>query len=170
MNKILRRVALAAITALTIIAAIASAHPTTVAAASRAACAPTAIRRGAPPKWTAAAWSDSSAGFKLPYALASNAAAAAFFFAPTLRAGHPTNPTNKVLWIVRHPRDGQPLRILARSSTSPTRTVRMSFPADSSPGQIYPSYVDLPTPGCWQLTLRWDTHVARLAINVHRAS
>jgi len=170
MNDISRRGALAALVALPILAAISSANPAAVADSNRAACVPTAIHGGAPPKWTAAAWSDSSPGFKLPYALASHAAAAAFFWAPTLRAGHPTNPANKVLWIVRYPRNGQPLRILARSGAGPTRTVHMSFPADSSPGQIYPSYVDLPTPGCWQLTLHWDTHVASLSINVHPAS
>jgi hypothetical protein len=170
MNNSSRRGALAALIALAIVAGISSALPTTVTAASRAACVPAAIHRGAPPSWTAAAWSDSSPGFKLPYALASHAAAAAFFWAPTLRAGHPTNPANKVLWIVRYLRNGQPLRILARSSASPTSTVQMSLPADSSPGQIYPSYLDLPTPGCWQLTLHWDTHVANLNVNIHPAS
>jgi hypothetical protein len=169
MNSIPRSRALAALTVLPIAAAISSAHPNIVAAASRAACVPSAIHRGAPPQWTAAAWSDSSPGFKLPYALASKAAAAAFFWT-TLRAGHPTNPANKVLWIVRYPRNGQPLRILARSAAIPTRTARMSFPADSSPGEIYPSHIDLPSPGCWQLTLRWDTHTANLAINIHPAS
>jgi len=164
-----RRGALAALIAVSLVAASSPASPASVAASSRAACVPTDIHGGAPPKWTAAAFSDSSPGFKLPYALASHAAAAAFFWAPTLRAGHPTNPTNKVLWIVRYPRNGQPLRILARSGASPARTVHMSFPPDSSPGQIYPSYVDLPTPGCWRLTLRWDTRVASLIIDVHPA-
>jgi hypothetical protein len=66
-----------------------------------ARCVPTPTRRGPPPAWTAAAWSDSSPGFAVPYALTSNDAAGAFFFANPLRAGHPTNPSNKVLWIVR---------------------------------------------------------------------
>jgi len=74
----------------------------------------------APPGWTAAAWSDSSPGFTVPYALASNGAAGAFFFAHSLRAGHPTNPANKVLWIVRLPRDGHPLTITAHSSSHPS--------------------------------------------------
>lgn len=46
----------------------------------------------------------------------------------------------------------------------------MSFPADSTPARIYPSYVDPPTPGCWALTLHWDTSVASLDIDVHPAS
>ena len=90
-----------------------------------------------------------------------------FFFAPRLRAGHPTNPTNKILWVVRFPRLGTPLRVTARSSAAPSRTVRMSFPDNSSPGAIYPSYVDLPRPGCWALTLRWSKHTATIAVRVY---
>lgn len=130
-----------------------------------AACVPAPIHHGAPPSWTAPAFSSSS---RLPYSLASGDKAAAFFFAPTLRAGHPTNPANKVLWIVRLPRDGSPLRITARSGG---RTVRASWPDNSSPGQIYPSYVDLPTPGCWVITLGWHGHRATIDLQVHpRAS
>ncbi len=31
-------------------------------------------------------------------------------------------------------------------------------PPDSSPGEIYPSYVNVPTAGCWHLTLHWAGH------------
>ena len=30
--------------------------------------------------------------------------------------------------------------------------------ADSSPGEIYPSIVDVPSPGCWHFTLSWAGH------------
>jgi hypothetical protein len=133
-------------------------------------CIPTPIHHGAPPTWTAAAWSDSSPGFTVPYALASRNAAAAFLFSGALRAGHPTNPANKVLWVVRFPRDGHPLEITARLSTDPSQVVRISRPADSSPGEIYPSYVDLPTAGCWRLELAWDTHRASVEVQVRSAS
>jgi hypothetical protein len=130
-------------------------------------CVPAPLHRGAPPRWTAPAWANSSPGLRIPYALASNRAAAAFFFAPSLRAGHPTNPANKVLWVVRYPRDGSPLRILAHSGgAGRPETTRLSFPDNSSPGEIYPSYVDLPTPGCWALTLRWSTHTATIDVQV----
>jgi hypothetical protein len=129
-----------------------------------AACVPAAIHHGAPPGWTGPAWSSSSPGLRIPYSLASGGKAAAFFFATTLRAGHPTNPANKILWIVRLPRDGSPLWITARSGG---RTVRASWPADSAPGQIYPSYVDLPTPGCWVITLGWHGHHATIDLEVH---
>jgi hypothetical protein len=130
-------------------------------------CVPAAIHHGAPPAWTAAAWSDSSPGFRVPYSLASGDAAGAFFFAPRLRAGHPENPSNKVLWIVRFPRDGHPLQITARLGRDPSRVVHASWPADSSPGEIYPSALDLPKPGCWELELAWGSHRASLDVEVH---
>jgi hypothetical protein len=132
-------------------------------------CVPAPIHRGPPPAWTAAAFTGSSPGFTVPYALASNDAAGAFFFADPLRAGHPTNPANKVLWIVRFPRDGHALTITARLSTDPSNVVRISRPADSSPGEIYPSYVDVPKPGCWRLLLAWGPHRARINIQVTRS-
>ena len=131
-------------------------------------CHAARIHRDAAPAWTAPAWAGSSPGFTLPYALASDDAAAAFFFATRLRAGHPTNPTNKVLWVVHFPRNGKPLRITARLGTNPSRTVHIWRPADSGPGEIYPSYVDLPRPGCWKLTLTWNAHHANIDIQVHR--
>lgn len=152
-------------------------HPTTSRTATIApranrgpSCNPAPIVAGALPAWTAAAWSDSSPGLTVPYALATGNAAAAFFFAPTLRAGHPTNPTNKVLWVVRFPRDGHPLTITARLSTNQSEVMRITRPADSSPGEIYPSYVDLPKPGCWRLELAWGTHRASLDVQVRPGS
>jgi hypothetical protein len=91
-------------------------------------------------------------------------------FAPTLRAGHPTNPANKVLWVVRFPRDGHPLTVTARLSTDRRQLVRIRRPADSSPGEIYPSYIDLPKPGCWRLALAWGTHRASVDIQVKPAA
>lgn len=138
------------------------------ASVADAPCVPAPIHRGAPPAWTAAAWSASSPGFTVAYALASDDVAGAFFFARPLREGHPTNPANKVLWIVRFPRDGHPLTITARLSTDSSEVVRTSWPADSSPGEIYPSYVDLPKAGCWQLSLAWGAHRARIDVEVER--
>jgi hypothetical protein len=129
-------------------------------------CVASRVHHGAPPAWTGPAWADSSPGFTLPYALSSGDGAAAFFFANPLRAGHPTNPHNKILWVVRYPRNGKPLNIVARSPADPGKTVRASWPADSEPGEIYPSYVDLPKPGCWELTLGWNTHTVHLNVQV----
>jgi hypothetical protein len=147
--------------------AITSTHADTPVTSAVAACLPAVIHVGAPPRWTAPAWADSSPGFRMPYSLASGDAAAAFFFAPRLRAGHPQNPSNKVLWVVRARRAGHPLKIIARLGSDPTQVVRVSWPADSSPGEIYPSAVDLPRPGCWRLQLAWGSHRASIDVQVH---
>jgi hypothetical protein len=78
----------------------------------------------------------------------------AYLFAH-LRAGHPTNPANKILWIV-HPPRGSQLVIRAHPIASPHPLVTVRRTADSGPGPIYPSYVDVPRAGCWQVTLRWS--------------
>jgi hypothetical protein len=135
-------------------------------APERRSCRPAPIHRGAPPRWTAAAWSDSSPGFTLPYALASSDAAGAFFFAHPIRADHPTNPRNKILWIVRSPRDGHPLQITARFGAERSLVVHSSWPANAEPGEIYPSYLNLPRPGCWALTLAWGAHRASIDVRI----
>ena len=142
-----------------------AAHTTTDVRTRAGRCRPAPIHHRPPPSWTAPAFSDSSPGFAPPYALASGDSAGAFFFAHPVRAGHPTNPDNKVLWIVRYPRNGNPLEITARFGADPSIVVRASWPADSEPGEIYPSYLDLPRPGCWSLTLAWGVH--RASIDVH---
>ncbi len=128
-----------------------------------AGCVPTPIVHGTPPAWSNAAWSMSSQPVTVPYALASGGVAMAVEAVGSIRAGHPTNPTNKVLWVMRLPRQGKPLEITARQGG---RVVRINRPADSSPGEIYPSFVDLPTPGCWRLTLAWNRHRASINVNV----
>lgn len=129
-------------------------------------CTPAPIHTGSPPRWTATAWSDSSPGFRVPYALASGDSAAAFMFADPLRAGHPTDPANKVLWVMRYPRNGKPLITTARWRTDPAVSVRITQPANSWPGEIYPTAIDLPRPGCWRLALRWGAHRASIDLRI----
>jgi len=163
-----RRASIAAIAASALaVAVIASPRAARSATAAAGVCVAAPIHRGAPPAWSASAWS-SSPGFRLPYSLASGDSAAAFFWV-RLRAGDPSNPANKVLWVMRYPRQHTPLRILARWGASAAVTARSSWPPDSSPGEIYPSYLNLPKPGCWQLTLRWSSHTARLDVEIDPA-
>lgn len=62
---------------------------------------------------------------------------------------------NKILWVVKLPREGQPLTITATPLDHNGGMVTVNEPANSGPGEIYPSIVDVPTPGCWQLNLQW---------------
>jgi hypothetical protein len=64
---------------------------------------------------------------------------------------------NKLLWVVRLPRDGSEL-LLDGVNPATRHVVHLAEPPDSSPGEIYPSIVDVPEPGCWHFTLRWANH------------
>jgi hypothetical protein len=125
------------------------------------------MHRGRPPAWTDSAWSGNGGPISTGYALSTNGDVAGFFEIFDLRAGNPVEHSNKVLWIVRFPRDHHPLTIVARSGADRGVAVRSSWPADSSPGEIYPSAVNLPRAGCWTLALAWGSHRATIDVSVH---
>lgn len=128
-------------------------------------CGGTELNRGAMPAWTAPAMADSTRPSPWPFALSRHRDVTAMIFGYPLRAGTPAaGRQNKVLWIMRLSRRGLPLRIEARPLHSNRPVVRETEPADASPGQIYPSYVNVPTAGCWRITLRWAGHSDQLAL------
>lgn len=88
--------------------------------------------------------------------------AAAFLFARPLRAGHPESPANKILWVVRGDRQGRPLQIDGHPLGAASPAVHDSQPANSGPGSIYPSLIDVPSAGCRQFTLHWATGSAEI--------
>jgi len=98
----------------------------------------------------------------VPYALSTHGNVAAILFGNPLRSGHPTGHSNKILWIVREPRNGQPLQVTARPPHLASPSLRMVDAADSSPGEIYPAIFDVPTRGCWHLMLQWGGNRASL--------
>jgi hypothetical protein len=75
-------------------------------------CAATSLLRGAPP-----AWNPRPAGFvevpDLPYVLGRRGTAMGYIFNAPLVAP-PRAGKNKILWYVRQPRNGSPLRITGR--------------------------------------------------------
>lgn len=68
------------------------------------------------------------------------------------------------MWVARTLRAGEPLNIMGSQVGASRPAVRMSVPASSGPGEIYPSIVDVPTPGCWNFTLRWHNASASLSL------
>lgn len=127
--------------------------------AAVAGCGVTTITHGTVPAWTAPAFADSNSRTPpWPHAVSARGNVVAVVFGYPLRAGQPTNPANKVLWIMRLPRHGSELTIKARPLHANAPLVTIVEPADSSPGEIYPSYVNVPSAGCWQLSLRWAGH------------
>lgn len=135
-----------------------SSRPTSQTIAPAGGCGASTLRNGTLPAWTASAGVPASG----PYAITEHRNAVGIM--GPLRAGHPRNPANKILWIVRLPRDGSDLVIRARPLSASKPVVTIRFPPDSSPGEIYPSSVDVPKAGCWRLTLRWAGHTDSLEL------
>lgn len=123
-----------------------SAAPRSAAVAG--GCATGTLRVGSGPGWA----EHSNPPTSVPYAIAAHHTAVAFIFGYPLRAGNPTNPFNKILWIVRTPGSGLTIRATPLGTRRPVVTVKLD---DSAGAEIYPSHIDVPTAGCWHLSLRW---------------
>ena len=132
-----------------------SSGPPPVPGANYAAggCGPQPLLSGAPPFWTASANPPA-----LIYVLGRDQQVAGFLFGFPLMAGHPEPYSDKILWVVRSDRHGAPLRLTGHPLNAATPVVRSSWPANSSPGNIYPSDIEVPAPGCWRFTLAWHRH------------
>jgi hypothetical protein len=161
----MRHLVVACLLAVTVGCTSGAPQPAAVASPSpiAASCAATSISRGEAP-----AWLDQASGHNspvgVPFAIDGAQTVVGFLFGNPLRAGHPENPANKILWIVRFPRDGSDLTINAHPEGSATPVVKVVQPANSGPGEIYPSIVDMPTAGCWVMDLAWGSHRATLAL------
>jgi hypothetical protein len=123
----------------------------------RGGCGATQVVKGDVPGWLDDAGAHSNPD-SLPYAVATPATAAGFLFGYPLRAGHPENPANKILWVVALARGGSPLVISGHPVGKSAPLVAVTQPANSTPGEIYPTIVDVPEPGCWHLDLVWAGH------------
>jgi hypothetical protein len=114
------------------------------------------------------AWVDVAGGHNnptgVPFTVDQAQTVAGFVFGYPLRAGHPENPANKILWVVRLPRGGSDLTVTGHPLGAATPVVKVVQPADSGPGEIYPSIVDMPTAGCWVLDLAWASHHSSVAL------
>ena len=131
-------------------------HPTSQAIRVEGGCGATAVYRGGISPSLDEAGGHNNPG-DLPYAIADPPIAAGFLFSYPLRHGP---EGNKILWVVGAPRNGATLSITMHPLDAPQPVVLLTKPADSWPGEIYPSGETVPTAGCWVLTLRWGTHQA----------
>jgi hypothetical protein len=132
--------------------------PVTAAPGKGTGCGDTLISPGKLPGWTA----DAGLPPDVPYAVSREANVVAVLFGYPLRAGEREDGrSNKILWEMRDPRNGKPLHLTARPLAGGS-SVSLTREADSGPGEIYPSTVDVPTPGCWHMTLEWNGHTATI--------
>lgn len=131
----------------------AASPPVRGAAYTSGGCGATPLVLGSTPRWASSANPP-----RIRYALAERGRAAGFLFGYPLMAGNPQPYSDKILWVVASPRDGMPLRLTGHPLHAATPVVSSTWPADSAPGEIYPSEIAVPAPGCWQFTLSWNGH------------
>jgi hypothetical protein len=137
--------------------------PTTAAKPTDGGCGSTTVLTGGVPDTLVRSTGD-NAPTGVPYAVTHPATAAGFLFGYPLHvpsAG--IGSSNKILWVVGVQRtgdlviDGVPL-----GKNAPA--VHYSFSANSSPGEIYPSGVDVPEARCWAFTLRFAGQTAHIEL------
>ena len=132
-----------------------SARPST---ASARACHST-VRHGVLPTWARTGFSDPRP--RLPHVLGRSGAIAALVFGYPLRAPPLEDRGNKILWVSRRAvKPLSDLRIRAQLMRGQRRVGRPVIRVVvGGPG---PSGINLPSPGCWRLTLQWSGRTDQL--------
>jgi hypothetical protein len=121
-------------------------HPATVLACR------SEVQIGVLPVWARAGFRDARPRMRYELGVSGRIAAIPF---GTLNSPPATDHTNKILWVSHvSPRSGGSLRILAQRMTGTRRAATpVMRVVNGGPG---PSIINLPSPGCWRLTLRWS--------------
>lgn len=71
--------------------------------------------------------------------------------------GYPDGRSTKILWNIQNVNSGNDIQITGKKLSGGQDTFQQTFPVASSPLDDYPSIVNVPSPGCWQLTLKSGT-------------
>ncbi|MCK2217019.1 hypothetical protein MF672_024970 [Actinomadura sp. ATCC 31491] len=129
--------------------ALRSPGPAATGAAAAAPCTPARVVDAEPPVWANAGFTP---GTKVRYAASESGDMLAVLFGYPLYSPPLPDRANKVLWRSRAPLvPSDPLLIEARlGGTGPPTRIKVL----GGPG---PSYVDVPSPGCWRLKLTWSS-------------
>lgn len=126
-------------------------------------CAPSALRRGAAPEWAHRSGMPANS----LYLLGKGDPLVAYVFGDAFRAAQERagNSRNKVLWMpdVRAASDA-----FAVSGQSPSGQRLVVSLSASTNGGAFPSTLEFSEPGCWELTARWGTRRATMAVMVER--
>lgn len=108
------------------------------------------IKTGPLPGWARRGFSDDGSSFRHVEGLRGAVVGVVFGY-PLTSPPRPSR-TNKILWVARSRTSGRLTIDAQLQGTGLIVTREVGFGG----GQ---SIVDLPTPGCWRLTLRWDDHL-----------
>jgi hypothetical protein len=107
---------------------------------------PDVVKPAVVPEWARTGFSDPEP--KAPFVIGEDGGIVGILFGQPLTSPPAEDRGNKVLWVVRE--DAGPLRIEARRAAGDEPVVIESVTG--------PSYLDLPSPGCWHLDLTWGGH------------
>jgi hypothetical protein len=67
---------------------------------------------------------------------------------------YPNGNSTKILWVIDSPHAANTIEIVGKKLSDDHETFRQIFQMALSPAGNYPSGVNIPTPGCWQLQLK----------------
>lgn len=124
------------------------------AASTGGACG-SKVQQGPLPAWARAGFNDSTA--RVPHVLGRSGGIVAILFAYPLQAPPPPGHDDKILWVSRLPYTWRATLRISAQRMNGTRPV--GAPVHTSvKGGPGPSFVNLKTPGCWRLSLRWAGH------------
>jgi hypothetical protein len=106
------------------------------------------------PPWARTGFSDPEP--KAPYVSGKDGGIVGILFGQPLNSPPAQDHNNKVLWVVQE--DSGPLRIEGRLAAGDDPVVIESVTG--------PSFLDLPSPGCWHLDLTWGDHTDSVDLGV----
>jgi hypothetical protein len=74
---------------------------------------------------------------------------------PFLHTGgqFPNGTNDKILWVIENPQAADEVEISGKALSNPSETFDQTFPVAASPTDDYPSIIEIPAPGCWQVTI-----------------
>jgi len=108
------------------------------------------VQMGALPTWARGGFSDP----RIPHVVGRSQRIVAILFGYPLRSPPRRQRRNKILWVPRRTPDASPLWIRARRMSGYTPIGSpVNRKVSGGPG---PSIINLPTPGCWRLRVRWS--------------
>ena len=119
-----------------------------------------AVDRGSLPVWARAGFRGS---YRIPHVLGKNGSIAAILFGDPLSSPPSPERANKILWVSRHVDPNvRSLYVRARRQDGAGTAYRRLA--------VGPSYLDLPSAGCWRLFLRWGSQVDLLDLRYRSPS
>jgi hypothetical protein len=116
------------------------------------------VQKGVLPTWARGGFSDRET--RIPHVLGRSQRIVGILFGYPLLSPPRAGRNNKILWVAHKTPNASALRIRAQrmNGTSPVgRPVTRKV--SGGPG---PSIINLPSSGCWRLTLRWSNRIDSL--------